>query len=426
MEVKERKLAELIPAEYNPRYIGDEAFEQLQASLKRFEAVEPIIVNMHPDRRNIIVGGHMRAKAAKALGWSTFPCVEIELDRDREKELNIRLNKNTGVFDFDKLANFFDVDELTSWGFTEEELFAEVEDPGAEAQEDNFDPTPPEKAITQPGDLYQIGEHRLLCGDSTDPEQAALLMQGELADMVMTDPPYNVAYEGGTGMTIMNDEMEDGDFYAFLSAFYKTFSEVTKKGGAWYVWHADSEGVNFRKAFKENGLLLKQCLVWVKNALVMGRQDYHWKHEPCLYGWKEGAAHYFTDDRTNTTVIEDKVDLKKLKKDELLAMLTEILSDTMKTTVIHHDKPLKNAEHPTMKPILLLAPLIQNSSKRRELVVDPFLGSGSTMVAAHQLKRKCYGMEMDPKYCDVIVKRMMTLDPKLEVKLNGKDYGLQN
>ena len=207
----------------------------------------------------------------------------------------------------------------------------------------------------------------------------------------------------------------------FLYDFYTALGSYTKPGGAWYVWHADSEGANFRQAMKDSGIMVKQCLIWVKNSMVLGRQDYQWKHEPCLYGWKEGAAHYFTNERTHTTVIEDKIDVKKLTKDEMKKMLTEILSDKNKTTVINCDKPFRNAEHPTMKPILLLAPLIKNSSKENQLVADGFLGSGSTMVASHQLKRKCYGMELDPKYCDVIVKRMLNLDDTLTVKRNGVD-----
>ena len=175
----------------------------------------------------------------------------------------------------------------------------------------------------------------------------------------------------------------------------------------------------YSKAFEDAGMYFSQCLIWVKNSLVLGHLDYHKKHETCLYGWKAGAAHYFTNDRTKTTVIEDKLDVKKLKKDELLKLLAEVMSDKTKTSVIHHDKPLKNGEHPTMKPILLLAPLIENSSKPKWIVGDPFLGSGSTMVAAHQLNRKCYGMELDPKYCQVIVDRMKKLDPSLVIKKNG-------
>jgi DNA modification methylase len=269
------------------------------------------------------------------------------------------------------------------------------------------------------GDLFEIGEHRLLCGDSTQVDTWQKVMDDKLCDMVMTDPPYNVDYQGGTGLKIMNDKMENNTFYQFLYDFYTALGSYTKKGGAWYVWHADSEGANFRQAMKDAGIMVKQCLIWVKNSMVMGRQDYQWKHEPCLYGWKEGAAHYFTSERTHTTVIEDKLDIKKLTKDEMKKMLTEMLSDKNKTTIIHCDKPHRSAEHPTMKPILLLAPLIQNSSKENEIVADGFLGSGSTMVASHQLKRKCYGMELDPKYCQVIIDRMRKLDPNLVIKRNG-------
>ena len=267
-----------------------------------------------------------------------------------------------------------------------------------EAVEDDFDTTPPAVAKTVLGDLYEIGLHRVLCGDSTDVTAVAKLMQGELADMVMTDPPYNVAIQGGNhgdpsrtnGKRIINDSMEDHEFYAFLLLFYTAFADVTKAGGSWYVWYASRETINFHKAMIDAGITPKQNIIWVKSSIVMGRQDYQWKHEPCIYGWKEGAAHYFTDDRT-------------------------------KTTVLHHDKPTRNDLHPTMKPILLLAPLIENSSKQGWLVADPFLGSGSTMVAAHQLKRKCYGMEISPQYTDVTIKRMLSLDSTLRVKRNGVD-----
>ena len=405
----------------NPRVIKDEKFEKLKKSIQEFPKMmklRPMVINAD----NIVLGGNMRLKALKELGYKEIPDEWVkradELTEDEQRRFIITDNVGFGEHDWEMLANEWDADELEEWGLDIPDWKADEE---LEVEEDDFDTTPPEEPKTVLGDLYEIGEHRLLCGDSTDSDQVAKLMNGEKADMVMTDPPYNVAYEGGTGLTIMNDEMDNDSFYTFLLLFYKAFADVTKDGGAWYVWHADSEGVNFRKAFQESGLLLKQCLIWVKNSLVMGRQDYHWKHEPCLYGWKAGAAHYFTNDRTKTTVIEDKLDIKKLKKDELLKLLTEVMSDKTKTSVIHHDKPLKNGEHPTMKPILLLAPLIENSSKPKWIVGDPFLGSGSTMVAAHQLKRKCYGMELDPKYCDVIVNRMIKLDPTLKIKRNGVD-----
>jgi len=411
------KLSEVKLNPNNPRLIKDDKFKKLVQSIKDFPEmlnIRPIVVNQDM----IILGGNMRYKACKEAGIKEIPIIITDLSEEKQREFLIKDNTSGGEWDWEVLANEWDSEQLESWGL---DLPSFEVDEVLEAEEDDFDTTPPEEPITVLGDLYEIGEHRLLCGDSTDSDQVAKLMNGEKADMVMTDPPYNVAYEGGTGLTIMNDEMDNDSFYTFLLLFYKAFAEVTKDGGAWYVWHADSEGVNFRKAFQESGLLMKQCLIWVKNALVMGRQDYHWKHEPCLYGWKAGAAHYFTNDRTKTTVIEDKLDIKKLKKDELLKLLTEVMSDKTKTSVIHHDKPLRNGEHPTMKPILLLAPLIENSSKPEWIVGDPFLGSGSTMVASHQLKRKCYGMELDPKYCDVIVKRMIKLDDTLTVKRNGVD-----
>ena len=340
-----------------------------------------------------------------------------DLTEEQKKEFIVKDNVGFGEWDWDALSNDFDIEQLENWGLDIPDL--NIEDTIVAAEEDDYEI--PETITTDivEGDLFEIGEHKLLCGSSTQTDTWAKIFNEQLADMVMTDPPYNVNYEGGTGLKIMNDEMSNDSFYQFLYDFYTALGSYTKPGGAWYVWHADSEGANFRQAFKDSGLLLKQCLIWVKNALVMGRQDYHWKHEPCLYGWKEGAAHYFTEDRTKTTVIEDEVDYRKLNKKELLDVIKEITSDKQKTTIIHCDKPSRNDVHPTMKPIKLLAPLIENSSKVGQLVADGFLGSGSTMVAAHQLKRKCYGTELDPKYCQVIVDRMKKLDPTLVIKKNG-------
>lgn len=290
-----------------------------------------------------------------------------------------------------------------------------------EVKEDDFEiPEGGSETDIVLGDVFEIGAHRLLCGSSTQTDAWEKIMGEEEADMVMTDPPYNVNYQGGTGLKIVNDKQKNEDFYQFLYDFYTALGSYTKKGGAWYVWHADTEGANFRQAMKDAGIMVKQCLIWVKGSFVMGRQDYQWKHEPCLYGWKEGAAHYFTEERIHTTVIEDIIDLKKLTKDQMRCMLQEIMSDKNKTTVLHCDKPTKNSEHPTMKPILLLAPLIKNSSREGELIADGFLGSGSTMVACHQLGRKCYGIELDPKYCQVIIDRMRKLDPSIVIKRNGK------
>jgi site-specific DNA-methyltransferase (adenine-specific) len=401
----------------NPRICKDHKFKQLVKSIQDFPQMlelRPIVI----DENNMVLGGNMRLKACIEAGLTDVPVIHANnLSEEKKKEFIVKDNVGYGEWDWDALANEWDTELLTEWGLDLPDM--DVQDTLIQAEEDDFEISDTIITDIVLGDLFEIGEHKLLCGSSTETDNWAKIFNNELADMVMTDPPYNVNYEGGTGLKIMNDEMSNDSFYQFLYDFYTALGSYTKAGGGWYVWHADSEGANFRQAFKDSGLLLKQCLIWVKNALVMGRQDYHWKHEPCLYGWKEGAAHYFTEDRTKTTVIEDVVDYRKLNKKELLDLVKEITSDKQKTSIIHCDKPTKNDVHPTMKPIKLLAPLIENSSKLGQIVADGFLGSGSTMVASHQLKRKCYGTELDPKYCQVIVDRMRKLDPTLEIKKNG-------
>ncbi len=393
MKVVERKISELIPAEYNPRYLSEDAEAHLKASLKRFGAVDPAIINTHPDRKDIIIGGHQRLKVWKSMGNDTFPCVEVELDRDKERELNIRLNKNTGAFDWDLLANYFEVEELTDWGFTDDELFGDDMFEEPEAEEDDYEVPDEIETDIVLGDLIEIGQHRLLCGDSTDSGALDKLTQGESFNLVVTDPPYNVDYTGKTkdALKIKNDRQSQDDFYQFLYDFFVTTNIRVLAGASYYVWHADSEGHNFRRAMIDAGIPVRQCLIWAKNSMVMGRQDYHWQHEPCLYGWKEGASHNWYADRKQTTILE-------------------------------FDRPNRSAEHPTMKPVPLISYLMKNSSKADDLIYDGFLGSGTTMVACHQLDRTCYGMELDPKYCQVIIDRMITLDPSLEVKVNGKEY----
>jgi len=414
-------IKKVIPNPSNPRIIKDDKFKKLVKSIQEFPQMlelRPIVV----DSNMVVLGGNMRLKASIAAGLKEVDILIADQLTDEQKaEFIIKDNVGFGEWDWDLLANEWDVKALEDWGL---DLPVDLEEPKViEAKEDDYEI--PEKIQTDIviGDLIEIGQHKLLCGSSTEVDTWEKLMDGKLCDLVVTDPPYNVNYQGSNGLKIMNDKMEGSDFYQFLYDFYTALGSFTKAGGSWYVWHADSEGANFRKAMADSGLLVKQCLIWVKNALVMGRQDYQWKHEPCLYGWKEGAGHYFTNERTHTTVIEDKLDLNKLTKQEMKKMLNDMLSDKTKSTVIHCDKPTKNDVHPTMKPILLLAPLIENSSREGELVCDAFLGSGSTMVAAHQLNRKCYGMELDPKYCQVIVDRMQKLDPTLEIKINGKPYG---
>jgi DNA modification methylase len=381
-------LSELTINPKNPRVIKDEKFDILVKSIKDFPEmlhIRPIVI----DENNIVLGGNMRLKACKAAKLKQVPVIKITDLRDEQKdEFIIKDNVSGGEWDWQTLHDEWDVAKLEDWGldvpgFGEEEL---------EAVEDDFDATPPEQPVTVLGDLYEIGEHRLICGDSTQTDAFEKLMQGELADMVVTDPPYNVAYEGKTkdSLTIQNDSMGNDEFYTFLYDFYSALTTAVKKGGAIYVWHSSSEIINFAKAMVDAGWLLKQQLIWVKNSMVMGRQDYQWKHEPCLYGWLDGGSHNWYSDRKQTTVIE-------------------------------FDRPNRNGEHPTMKPIGLFAYQIENSSKQGDIVIDAFGGSGTTMMACEQIKRKARIIEFDPKYCDVIVRRMLKLDPTLTVKRNGVD-----
>lgn len=269
-----------------------------------------------------------------------------------------------------------------------------------------------DEPITKLGDIWILGKHRLMCGDSTQKEEVMRLMNKQQADMILTDPPYNVDIENSQGMTIQNDNMNDSAFNEFLTKAFKCMNDFLKPGGAFYIWFASREHMNFESALRKNGLEVRQELIWNKNALVLGSQDYQWKHEPCLYGWKAGGSHYFIDDRTQTTVIDElKKDYSKMKKEELIQVIEDI-TNKLNTTVINENKPTVNDIHPTMKPIKLIGRQIKNSSRIDEIILDLFGGSGSTLIAAEQSKRICYMMELDPKYCDVIVKRWETLTNK--------------
>jgi DNA modification methylase len=372
----------------NPRIIKDDKFAKLVKSINEF----PQMLNLRPIVVNddmVVLGGNMRLKACKEAGLKEIPIIKAsELTEQQQKEFIVKDNVGYGEWDWDDLANNWDAAELEEWGLDIPDFKTEDE-----AQEDDYEIPEHLRTDIVLGDLFEIGPHRLLCGDSTQTDTFAKLFENQLADLVVTDPPYNVAYEGKTkdALTIQNDSMSDDSFYQFLYDFYTALGTYTKSGGAWYVWHADSEGANFRSAMKNSGIMVKQCLIWVKNSMVMGRQDYQWRHEPCLYGWKEGAAHGWYSDRKQTTILE-------------------------------FDRPSRNTEHPTMKPIPLIAYQIGNSSKQGDIVADGFGGSGTTMVAAHQLNRKGYLVEFDPKYCQVIVDRMIKLEPTLEVKRNGQPY----
>ena len=416
----------------NPRIIRDAKFEKLvQSIIDDPELLEHrgLLVFAH-EGRFVSIGGNMRLEACRKAGKKEVTCETIDPATPVEKlrAYMIKDNASFGEWDWDAMSAGFDIEELANWGIDIPNIDLGIPDE-TEAEEDNFEiPEEIEEVRTdlKTGDVIEFKKgnltHRLLCGDSTKTEDLKILMDGRLADLVITDPPYNVAYTGGTkeALTIMNDSMSDANFRKFLADAFTRMNDSMKRGAAFYIYHADSEGFNFRAAAKDTGWKIRQCLVWVKNQIVMGRQDYQWKHEPILYGWKDGAAHFFVDDRTNSTVIEDKIDIRKMTKPEMIKLLEEIYSDKTSTSVIHEDKPQRNAEHPTMKPIRLLARQVKNSSKVGQLILDSFLGSGSTMVAAHQLSRNCYGLEMDNRYCQVIIDRMMALDPEIDLFINGE------
>ena len=408
MEIINRATKDLIPYSMNAKVHPEEQIANVANSIKRFGWQQPIVV----DDNNVVVIGHCRLMAAKRLGLQEVPVTVASGLTDEEiRELRIADNKtNESSWDFEMLDHDREGLEFEGFNFQwmqEPEEYEEPPEP--EAVEDNFDPEediPEETDIVQ-GDLFVLGNHRLLCGDSTNIDDVLKLMGGQKADLFLTDPPYNVDYHGSTGMTIKNDSMEDGAFRAFLIDAFNSANMVMRAGAGVYIWHADSEGFNFRAAMREVGWKLRQTLIWVKNAPVLGRQDYLWKHEPALYAWKEGT-HYFTPDRTNKTVIDDKIDIKKLSKQEMRELLEKLLSDKVPTSVIYEDKPLINDLHPTMKPIKLMARLIQNSSKQGWNVLDLFGGSGSTMMACEQLNRNCYTMEYDPVYCLAELRRWHT------------------
>ena len=382
MNIEKKKVTELLPADYNPRKDlkpGDPEYEKLKRSLEQFGYVEPVIWNKTTGR---VVGGHQRLKVLQDLGVTEIECVIVELSEEKEKALNIALNKISGEWDTEKLGLLiadlqgadFDV-SLTGFDQNEiDDLFKDSVKDGI--HDDDFDVEEELKkpAITKAGDIWTLGRHRLICGDSTKAETYELLMAGKKANMVLTDPPYNVNYQGSDGKKIQNDNMENTAFYQFLYDAFVNIEKNMADDASIYVFHADTEGLNFRKAFHDAGFYLSGCCIWKKNSLVLGRSPYQWIHEPCLFGWKQNGKHQWYAGRKETTVWE-------------------------------YDKPKKNGEHPTMKPIALLAYPIMNSSMSNTLILDPFGGSGSTLIACEQSDRSCYTAELDEKYCDVIVKR---------------------
>lgn len=382
MRIEQRPIAELTPADYNPRKDlkpGDAEYEKLKASIEQFGYVEPAIFN---ERTGRIVGGHQRLKVMADLGIDTADVVIVDLDETKEKALNIALNKISGEWDEPKLAlliadlqaSDFDV-ALTGFDLEEiEQLLSLGDDKEVTDDGFDFDAALEQAAFVEDGDLWQIGEHRLLCGDATKPENVERLMGGKQANLILTDPPYNVAFKSASGLTIENDAQSDDDFYQFLLAAFTNMVTVSEPGTSAYVFHADTEGLNFRRAFKEAGLYLSGTCIWVKNSLVLGRSPYQWQHEPILFGWKTGGKHRWFAGRSETTIWR-------------------------------FDKPSKNSEHPTSKPLDLMGYPIKNSTPANAIVLDTFAGSGSTLMAAAQLNRIAYCMELDPKYASVILRR---------------------
>lgn len=370
MNIVQKRLDEIKPYEKNPRK-NDEAVKYVAESIKRFGFKVPIVI----DKNGIIVAGHTRYKAAKKLKLADVPCIIADdLSDDEIKAFRLADNKvaEKAEWDLDLLAEeltcLFDFD-MASFGFDELEEEKEV-------VEDTFDTEIPEYPWVKPGDIYQLGSHRLMCGDSTVLADVKKLMGGMEADMLVTDPPYNVDYEGKTKdkLKIAGDNMDDSEFRKFLVDAFANADAVMKQGAVFYIWHADSEGYNFRGACRDTGWTVRQCLVWAKNCMVMGRQDYQWKHEPCLYGWKDGASHLWASDRKQTTIL-------------------------------NFEKPVRNDLHPTMKPVALFDYQIKNNTKGGDIVLDLFGGSGTTIIACEQNGRKAYSMEYDPKYAQVIIER---------------------
>lgn len=411
------------PYENNAKLHPDEQIQQIKSSIEQFGMDDPIGI-----WKNEIVEGHGRYIACKELGMTEVPVIKLDHLTNEERKAyalaHNQLTMNSG-FDIDilneELLNFDTID-MSEFGF-----FIETEETEEELIEDK-PPAPPEEPKSKMGDIYQLGNHRLMCGDSTNREMVQQLINGEKIDLIVTDPPYNVNYgninktgygkEKHNGRPIENDNMDEESFYQFLLAVFQNAFEVTKEGGAFYVWYASKSVVSFQTAIEDAGYIVKQELIWNKNAFTLGRQDYQWKHEPCLYGWKEGASHYFINDRSQTTVIEDEIDLDKLKKEEMRELLEELLKDKVPTTIINENKPTVNDLHPTMKPIKLLARLIKNSSRENENVLDLFGGSGSTLITSEQLNRRCFMMEYDPHYVDVIIERWENLTGEKAIKLN--------
>ena len=378
MNIIEKPINEVIPYEKNPR-INDNAVPAVMKSIEEFGFKVPIVI----DKNGTIVTGHTRLKAAKKLGMKTVPCIVADdLTPEQIKAFRLADNKVAEAAEWDMELLNEELDGIIDIDMSDFNFGDITDSPSSEdvVEDDGENIELPSEPKTRLGDIWMIGRHKLMCGDATSEDVLKRLMGGDKVDMYLTDPPYNVAYEGKTEdkLTIQNDSMEDSAFYQFLVDSFVAADSVMNEGAAFYVWHADSEGYNFRGACRAVEWELRECLIWNKNTMVLGRQDYQWKHEPCLYGWKGGAAHNWYSDRKQTTVID-------------------------------MNKPNRNAEHPTMKPVQLFAYLMENSSKPGDIILDSFCGSGTTLIACEQMGRVARVLELDPKYCDVIIERYINL-----------------
>ena len=413
----------LVPYAGNAKIHTEEQVEQIAASIEQFGFDDPVGVWHDADGNPVIVEGHGRILAAKRLGIEQVPTISLDHLTDEQRRAYVHVHNQTTLtsgFDLEALQRELSALPEFDWGSFGFDLGEVLEELPAAFEEEEV-PGPPAEPRTKPGDLWQLGRHRLLCGDSTGPEQVARLMGGRQADLLLTDPPYNVAYgqnngggawgpSGGKarkdGKIIQNDNFESElAFEHFLTDALAAGRSVMRGGAAFYVWYAAMHAPAVSNACGEAGLEVHQELTWVKNHFTLGRSDYQWMHEPCLYGWKQGATHYFAPTRSETTIIDDTANLKKMSKADLRRMLEEILQGEAQSTVLRYDKPLSSADHPTMKPVPLFARLIRNSSRRGDAVLDLFGGSGTTAVACEQMGRDAYLMELDPAYCDVIVSR---------------------
>lgn len=412
LQIEYLRADDLVPYKNNPR-INDEAVTPVANSIREFGFKVPIVI----DANNVIVSGHTRLKAAKQLGLEEVPCIRADdLTEEQIKAFRLADNKvgEIATWDIERLQQELSDIEINMDAFG----FGDITEPEIDIPEDDFDMKEDQRPEpeTGRGEIYRLGDHILMCGDSTSVADVAALMDGTLADCVITDPPYNVAYEGGTeeAMTIENDNLSAFEFQNFLESAFARMNESLKPGGAFYVWYASRNGVQFETALNANGLEVRQQIIWVKNTFVLGRQDYQWMHEPCLYGWKAGEGHYFIYDRTQPTAIEYPEDLDSMSKEELLRLIKEAPS-----TVIHENKPPVNDIHPTMKPLKLIGKLVRNSTEPGDTVLDLFGGGGSTLIACEELGRKCRMMELDPVYADAIINRWEEYTGKKAIRIRG-------